>query len=153
MVNVLNIFRRRKIFSEAEQSAIVSAIREAELNTSGEVRVYVERKCAYIDALDRAVELFREMGMDQTRDRNAVLLYVAVRDHQVAIYGDEGIHQRVGADYWKREVFQLIRNFNREDYVTGITACVSDIGEALKVHFPYHREDKNELPDDIGFGR
>ena len=150
---MLNLFRRKKVFDEAEQAAIINAIREAELNTSGEVRVYVERKCAYIDALDRAIELFREMEMDQTRDRNAVLLYVAVRDHQLAIYGDEGIHQRVGTEYWKREVFQLIRDFNREDYVTAIANCVRDIGEALKTHFPYHKEDKNELPDDIGFGR
>ena len=132
---------------------IVESIRQAERRTSGEVRVYVERRCSYIDALDRAVELFAELGMTETKERNGVLVYVALKDHQLAVYGDEGIHQKVGETWWKYEVIKMIRDFNRADYASGIAHCVQDIGNALQQHFPYDREDRNELKDDIEYGR
>ena len=100
--------RKRKLFTDEEQQVIVSAIREAEKNTSGEVRVYVESRCSFVDALDRAVEVFAEMGMHATKDRNGVLVYVALKDQQLAVFGDEGIHQKVGTDYWNEEVGKMI---------------------------------------------
>jgi uncharacterized membrane protein len=145
--------RKRKLFTDEEQQVIVSAIQEAEKNTSGEVRVFVESRCSFVDALDRAVEVFAEMGMQATKDRNGVLVYVALKDQQLAVFGDEGIHQKVGTDYWNEEVGKMIRAFNRENYAKGIAGCVIDIGNALKQFFPYTSDDTNELSDEIQFGR
>ncbi len=145
--------RKKKFFSPEEQQLIVSAIQEAESNTSGEVRVYVESRCSYMDALDRAIELFAQMGMQATEERNATLVYIAIKDHQLAVLGDEGIHQKVGSEYWNQEVMKMIRDFNRDDYAKGIAGCVKDIGQALQQFFPYTDKDKNELSDDIEFGR
>jgi uncharacterized membrane protein len=151
---MFSLFRRKpKFFTEEEQQLITGAIRKAERSTSGEVRVYVESRCSYMDALDRAVELFAEMGMNATAERNGVLVYVAVKDHQIAVFGDEGIHQKVGQQFWNREVYKMINDFNRDNYAEGIAGCVEDIGEALQKHFPYTDQDKNELSDDIQFGR
>ncbi|HEX7905079.1 MAG TPA: TPM domain-containing protein [Chitinophagaceae bacterium] len=151
---MFSLFKRKnKFFSDEEQRLIVSAIRNAERRTSGEVRVYVESRCKYMDALDRAIELFAQMGMQATEERNGVLVYVAIKDHQLAVFGDEGIHRKVGDEYWNRELIKMIRDFNREDYAKGIAVCVEDIGQALQQFFPYTDTDKNELSDDIEFGR
>ena len=149
---MFSLFRKKVLFSKEEQDLIVSAIKEAERSTSGEVRVYVERRCSYMDALDRAVEIFQQMNMQATKERNAVLVYVAIKDHQLAVFGDEGIHQKVGTDYWNTEVIKMIHDFNRENYALGISGCVRDIGQALKEHFPWTDKDENELSDDIQFG-
>ena len=145
--------RKKKFFSSEEQQLIVSAIQNAERSTSGEVRVYVESRCSYMDALDRAIEIFAQMGMQATEERNAVLVYVAIKDHQLAVFGDAGIHRKVGPDYWNTEVIKMISDFNRDDYAKGIAGCVEDIGQALQQFFPFTDKDKNELSDDIEFGR
>jgi uncharacterized membrane protein len=151
---MFSFFKRKKqFFNPEEQQLIVSSIQNAERCTSGEVRVYVENRCSYMDALDRAKEIFLEKGMQATAERNAVLVYVAIKDHQLAVLGDEGIHQKVGNEYWNNEVRKMIKDFNREDYAKGIADCVEDIGQALQQFFPYTDKDKNELSDDIEFGR
>lgn len=150
---MFSLFKKKKFFSPEEQGLIVSAIQNAERCTSGEVRVYIESRCSYMDALDRAIEIFAQMGMQATEERNAVLVYVAIKDHQLAIFGDEGIHRKVGSEYWNEEVRKMIRDFNRDDYAKGIAGCVEDIGNALQQFFPYTDKDKNELSDDIQFGR
>lgn len=151
---MFSLFRRKKkFFSGEEQQLIVDAIRQAERSTSGEIRVYVESRCSYMDALDRAVEIFAEMGMQATKERNGVVLYVAIKDRQLAVFGDEGIHHKVGTDYWNDEVNKMIRAFNRENFAEGIAKCISDIGNALQHFFPYTDKDENELSDEIQFGR
>lgn len=151
---MFSLFRRKKIFSEEEQQQITEAVRNAERRTSGEIRVFIESRCKYMDALDRAAELFFGLSMEKTQDRNGVLLYVAMKDRQLAVFGDENIHKKVGTDYWNREVMKLISNFNKDDFALGIRNCVTEIGEALHTHFPYNSNtDKNELPDDIVFGK
>ena len=153
----MNIFpwkKKKDFFSAEEQQLIIEAIRNAERRTSGEVRVFVESKCSYMDAIDRAAELFIRLEMPKTNDRNAVLVYVAMKDRQLAIFGDEGIHKKVGNEYWNNEVRKMLTNFNRENYAAGISEIVKDIGEALTQHFPFNNEtDKNELPDDLVFGK
>jgi uncharacterized membrane protein len=148
-------FKKRKtFFNPEEQQLIVDAVRNAERMTSGEVRVFVESKCSYMNAIDRAAELFFKLEMDETDDRNAVLVYVAMKDKQLAVFGDEGIHKKVGNNYWNEEVDKMIKNFNRNNYAEGIKEVVIDIGEALTKHFPYNNDtDKNELPDEILFGK
>ena len=153
----MNIFpwkKKKNFFTAEEQQLIIDAIHNAERMTSGEVRVFVESKCSYMDAIDRAAELFFQLEMQKTDDRNAVLLYVAMKDRQLAVFGDEGIHKRVGNDYWSTEVKKMISNFNRENYAAGIAEVVKDIGTALTKNFPFNNDtDKNELPDDIVFGK
>jgi len=150
----MSLFRKKEIFTEEEKQLIINAIQQAEQRTSGEVRVFVESRCRYVDAIDRAIEIFQQLKMDQTEFHNAVLVYVAIRDRQLAIYGDEGIHKKVGDRYWANEVMKMITAFNRDNCAEGIAQCVKDIGEALRVNFPYDRDtDKNELPDDIVFGK
>lgn len=153
-MSFISFFRKKDFFSAHEQQAIIDAIKTAEKQTSGEVRVYVESRCRFVDPLDRAAEIFFGLRMEETAERNGVLVYVAIRDRQLAIFGDTGIHLKVGEQFWKQEVAHMIRAFNRDNYSEGIVKVVLDIGEALKQNFPYQGEkDKNELPDDIVFGR
>jgi len=153
-LSFVSFFRKKDFFSADERQAIIDAIQSAEKQTSGEVRVYVESRCRFVDPLDRAGEIFFGLRMEETAERNGVLVYVAIKDRQLAIFGDSGIHEKVGERFWQQEVSKMIHAFNRENYSDGIVKVVLDIGEALKKHFPYQGEkDKNELPDDIVFGR
>ena len=147
--------RKKKVFfTSAEMQEIKAAIVQAEQRTSGEVRVFVESKCSYVNAIDRAAEIFYNLGMQKTKLRNAVLVYIAMKDHQLAVFGDEGIHQKVGNKYWQEKVGVMIALFSRNNYTLAIIQTVKDIGEALHTHFPYDDKiDKNELPDDIIFGK
>ena len=146
--------KNKTFFTKDEQEVITEAIQNAERQTSGEIRVFVESRCSYMDALDRAAELFFKLEMDETDQRNAVLIYIAVDDHQMAVFGDEGIHQKVGTTFWHNEIKHMISAFNKNDYALGLKQCIGDIGEALRTYFPYdHKTDKNELPDEILFGR
>ncbi len=146
--------KQPEFFSHTEQEQILAALRAAEQRTSGEVRIFVESRCRYVDAIDRAAELFFQLHMDATEQRNGVLLYLAVADHQVAIYGDACIHEKVGQGYWEAEVAKMLRHFREHHPAEGIVECLADIGEALHHYFPFdQRTDKNELPDDIIFGR
>lgn len=146
--------KQREYFTPAEKEIIVAAIQEAELRTSGEVRIYVESKCELVNPVLRAKEIFYQLKMNQTASRNGVLLYLAMDDHQLAVFGDEGIHQKVGYDFWNNEVAIMLEEFKQKHFVEGIAHIVKDIGEALVTHFPYDgATDKNELPDDIVFGK
>ena len=152
---MFSFFRKKKsLLSEEDTKVVVKAIRHAEQHTSGEVRVYIESHCRWMDAIDRAAEIFFSLQMEKTEQRNAVLVYVALKDRQLAIFGDEGIHQKVGADYWNQRVAEMISSFNSDNYAEGIGNCVVQVGNALHQHFPYDQQtDKNELPDEIVFGR
>lgn len=141
------------LFTDSEKQRIVEAIKQAELRTSGEVRVFIETRCRMVDPIDRAAEIFFGLRMDETAERNAVLVYVAMRDHQFAIFADEGIYKEMGAAYWNEEAAKMLKAFKTESYAEGIVTIIDDIGHALQDHFPYDRKgDKNELPDNIVFG-
>lgn len=147
-------FSRKDFFSEEEKKQIVDAIREAEQQTSGEIRVYVESRCRFVDPLDRAAEVFAILKMGNTGGHNAVLIYLAVKDRQLAVFGDHAIHEKVGENFWKEQVIHMLSHFQKDHYADATTKVIMDIGGALKQHFPYDRQtDINELPDDIVFGR
>ena len=153
-MSLFSFFKKEDFFTEEEKLQIIEAVRNAEKRTSGEVRVFVESHCSYMDAIDRAKEIFVELRMNETADKNAVLVYVALKDKQLAVFGDEGIHSKLGNDYWNAEVRKMINKFNKENYADGIKEVVTDIGESLTRLFPYNNDtDKNELPDDIVFGK
>ncbi|MBM3922092.1 MAG: TPM domain-containing protein [Sphingomonadales bacterium] len=144
----------KPLLNEAQQSQLLQAIRLAEQRTSGEIRIFLEKRCRYVDAADRAAEIFFEQGMQQTAQRNAVLIYLATQDHQLAIWADQGIYEKLGAPYWGHKVQEMAGLFKKEDYLQGLVNCIEAIGDALHQHFPYDRnQDRNELSDEILFGK
>ena len=153
---MFSLFKKRPVqfFTAAEQAKIVAAIQQAELRTSGEVRVYVESHCRFVDPIDRAAEVFYSLQMERTALRNGVLVYVAMKDRQLAIFADENIHKATGEEFWKEEVRHMLHSFNKDDHAEGVATVVLEIGAALEQYFPYDGvTDKNELPDEIVFGK
>jgi len=153
----MHLFNKKKdpgYFTAEEQTDIVQAIKKAETATSGEIRLYVEGRCKYVDALDRAREVFDELRMFETAARNGVLIYLAMKDRQLAVFGDEAIHAKVGMDFWKQRLAEVKAEFTTKSYGKGLTLMIFSIGEALKKAFPYNQvDDVNELPDDIVYGK
>jgi uncharacterized membrane protein len=148
------LYKPKEFFSVKDKEQIVQAIRNAERETSGEVRVFVESRNPFVNVMDRATELFFDLKMQNTEHRNGVLLYIAMKDKELALFGDEGIYNKVGADYWNTEVKNMIAQFSKENISNGIEQCIQHIGQTLKEKFPYEANtDKNELPDDIVFGK
>ena len=133
------------------ESAIVEAIRIAEKQTSGEIRVHIE-KTYDGDHFDRALEIFHMLKMDNTKQENGVLIYVAVEDRNFVIYGDKGINDVVPQDFWEstRDVMQ--QQFKNGDFKQGLVDGVLKAGEQLRKHFPWDNTDTNELSDEISKG-
>lgn len=147
-------FKRKEIFSETEKERLVQAIRVAERLTSGEIRLFVESHCSYVNPIERAKEAFASLEMGKTKLRNGVLVYVAIKDRQFAILGDQGIHEKVGDDFWVKEADLMISHFQDNRIIDGIEACIEEIGASLRTYFPHEAgNDENQLPDDIVFGR
>ena len=140
----------RTFFSKEEQQKIVAAIKEAELNTSGEIRVHIENHCKK-ETLERAAEVFYDLKMNQTAARNGILFYLAVKDHKFAVIGDEGINKKVEHDFWNDIKDQMIFNFKENKFADGLVAGILKCGERLKEYFPYQSDDVNELSDEISF--
>jgi uncharacterized membrane protein len=151
---MFSFFKKKDLFTVAENERIVAAIRNAEKRTSGEIRIYTEPKNPLVNVLERAALIFTKLKMEETEHRNAVLLYIASKDRELALYGDKGIHEQVGEEYWQKEVKEMLQNFRNNNLVEGIVNCITHIGEVLSEKFPYMgTEDKNELPDEIIFGK
>lgn len=139
-------------FSREEQLKIQAAISEAERLTSGEIRLFVDKYC-HINVLDRAAFIFHEIGMDKTAERNGVLIYLAVESRQFAIIGDSGIHRHVGDELWHEVRTEMQHHFLSGDLPGGIVHGILAAGEALGRFFPYKGDDKDELSNEIVFGR
>lgn len=138
------------IFSEKEQELISHAIESAERFTSGEIRVCVEKTCSE-DVLDRAANYFKDLGMDKTKLRNGVLIYLATEDHKFAIIGDAGINKVVPTNFWDSTKDTMLAYFKEGDLASGIVAGIKIAGEQLKTYFPYVDGDANELSNEISF--
>ncbi len=152
----MNIFRNKKpLLDPEQQEQVVACIREAEKNTTGELRVYVETHCSYVDAIDRAWELFASLGMTETESRNAVLVYLALEDRQFAIVGDEQIYIKAGGPvFWEAAAAKLKAYLKSGQITEGLCVCVNELAHAMAQHFPYDPTiTKNELPDEIVFGK
>jgi uncharacterized membrane protein len=139
-------------FNADEKAQIKAAIKEAELNTSGEIRVHIENKCPG-EVLDRASYLFHKLEMDNTDLRNGVLFYLAVKSRRFAIIGDKGINEVVPEDFWETIKEMMAEHFREGEFVEGLTNGILQAGTSLQQHFPYQADDKNELPDDISFSK
>ena len=140
-----------EFFSKEEEQEIVLAIQEAELNTSGEIRIHIEATSKK-EAFERAQDVFGELQMHKTGQRNGVLLYLAVDDHQFAICGDEGIDKVVADDFWDCTRDVMATNFKEGKFKEGIIAGILNAGEQLKQFFPYQTDDTNELSNEISKG-
>lgn len=136
--------------SEEEQE-IVQAILEAEKNTSGEIRVHIEAS-ATIDHFSRAQQVFHFLKMDNTKDENGVLLYVAVNDRKFVIYGDRGIDRVVPRGFWDATKDVIANHFKKGDFKTGIIEGILKAGKELEQHFPWEHGDTNELSDEVSKG-
>ena len=141
----------KQFFNQAQKEAIQSAIAEAELNTSGEIRVHIDDKCP-VAPVEKAIEVFEKLKMHETELRNGVLIYVAVKDHKLAIVGDQGINDAVADNFWDEIKNNLIESFKKGLYAEGLSDCIKSAGMQLKAHFPYQSDDINELSDEISFG-
>jgi uncharacterized membrane protein len=137
-------------FTREQQEAIVRAIGEAEHATSGEIRVHIETSCKG-DVLDEAAWLFRKLGMHRTADRNGVLIYLALKEHRFAIIGDTGINAVVPPGFWDNIRDHMKQRFSENLFTEGLTEGIIMAGEQLKEHFPYAKDDINELTDTISF--
>lgn len=155
MWNLFRLFNKKKsLLSDLDKQLLVRAIQAAEKTTSGEIRVYVESTLNKKEPLQKAAEKFFKHKMNLTQQRNGVLIYVAVNDRKIAIYGDQGIHEKVGEIFWNEQVYAMITHFKNTNYVNGIVQVVEAIGKALTHHFPFDRKtDINELSDEIMIGK
>lgn len=151
------LFGRKKkpLLDDAAQQRVVNSIREAEQKTTGEIRVFIESHCSYMDAIDRAREIFDNLQMEQTERRNAVLVYMAIADRQFAIFGDKEIYDKAGGPaFWQTAAEKMQVQLRAGLVVEGLCNCVTELGNALAAHFPYDPTvTKNELPDEIVFGK
>jgi uncharacterized membrane protein len=137
--------------SKAEEQEIVQAIVEAEKNTSGEIRVHIEEHSEKLP-LDRAQEVFFELQMNETQERNGVLFYVCVADKKFAIIGDKGINEAVESDFWDCTKDIVITNFKEGNFKKGLVEGILKASERLKKYFPYQSDDTNELSNEISRG-
>lgn len=137
--------------SKEEEQEIVEAIRVAEKNTSGEIRVHLEKTTA-LDVYDRALEVFNELKMDETQLKNGVLIYLAVEDKTFVICGDYGINDVVANDFWDSTKEVMVAHFKNGNYKQGLVDGIIMAGEQLKNHFPWAEDDTNELSNEISKG-
>lgn len=141
-----------KFFTKDEKEKILQAIKEAEKNTSGEIRVHIENRCPG-NVLDRAAFIFEKLGMHNTKDRNGVLFYIAIGDRKFAVIGDAGINAVVPENFWDSIKSIMEEHFKNMEFTEGLIKGINEAGKKLKEYFPYMPDDINELPDEISFSK
>ena len=144
------MFLKKRLISKTDETRLINAIQSAELQTSGEIRVHIQKACK-TDALEECQKKFTELNMHETKDRNGILFYLAINSKSFAVWGDEGIHQKVDDAFWKSITDCAIDYFKQNELLTGIEKAVELCGEKLKLHFPLEANDKNELSNEISY--
>lgn len=142
----------KKFFTPEQQEDIKLAVMNAELDTSGEIRVHIENSCAG-DVLIRATQLFKKLKMDRTKLHNGVLIYLAIENRKFAIMGDAGIDAVIPENFWEQIKVNMLNRFRDGEFTLGLSEAITATGAQLKQHFPHQRDDVNELSDDISFGK
>jgi uncharacterized membrane protein len=146
------MLKASSFFTKEQQAEILASVREAEMATSGEIRVHIETSFKG-DVLDRAAWIFGKLGMHKTADRNGILFYLAVNDKKFAIIGDAGINSKVPPGFWDSISELLQKNFKEGHFTEGLSEGIKMAGEHLKIYFPHRKDDVNELPDEISFDK
>ena len=144
--------RTKEFLTKLEHERIISAIREAESKTSGEIRVFIQRGRLNGDPLNVARKKFQRLRMYKTRERNAVLIFVAPRAHKFAIIGDKAIHEKCGEEFWQHVVDGMRAHFQNEKFSRALIEAISEVGKVLAMHFPRTSANANELSDEIAEG-
>lgn len=139
------------LLNEEEQEEVKLAIQSAEFNTSGEIRVFVEARCKEAEVMNCAIHHFNRLKMHETKLRNGVLIYLAIEDKRFAIIGDSGINEIVPDNFWESTKDIMVSHFKKSEMAEGLKQGIAKVGEQLKKFFPYDKDDKNELPDEIAF--
>jgi uncharacterized membrane protein len=145
------LFKQKEVFSEEQQQQIAAAIANAEKQTSGEIKVHIEPYCK-TDPYMRAQQVFAALELHKTAERNGVLFYLAFDDHKFAILGDEGIHKKVGQNFWDTTKELMATRFKNQQFAEGLCEGIQMAGQQLVAHFPYAADDRDELSNDISFG-
>jgi uncharacterized membrane protein len=140
----------RHFFNQQEQKLLIDAIAAAEQSTSGEIRLHIENFCMG-DEVKAAQRVFARLKMHETAERNGVLIYIATLSKKIAIIGDEGIHKKLGSEYWHALVEELIRQFKADNKAQALADCITECGRQLGKFFPLGHDDKNELSNTISF--
>jgi uncharacterized membrane protein len=141
--------RTKDFLDKLDHDRIVTAIKEAEAKTSGEIRVYVQRGELDGDALGYAQKKFQKLGMQATKERNGVLIFVVPRARKLAVIGDEGVHQKCGDQFWQELVERMRAHFQKEKFTDALVEAIEETGKLLARHFPKTAAPRNELPDEI----
>lgn len=141
----------KRFVSPQEEQEIINAIKNAENQTSGEIRVHIESTCKE-NILDRAADVFNQLNMNATEKRNGVLIYLAINSKQFAIIGDKGINELVPTDFWNKTIELMESYFKRKQFTAGLIAGIEKAGYELKRFFPAETNDSNELNNSISFG-
>lgn len=144
------MFLKKPLVSKADEARLVAAIQSAESKTSGEIRVHIE-KTSDEDPLDACKKKFEALKMYETKDRNGILFFLAIHSKSFAVWGDEGIHQKVTNEFWDNITDCAIGYFKQNDLITGLEKSIEMCGEKLKLHFPIETDDKNELSNEISY--
>lgn len=140
--------RPERFLDPDEKEQIEAAIREAERHTSAEIKLVLVRHC-WGDIREKAASIFEKHGLHRTKERNAVLILLVTTNRELLIYGDEGIHEKVGQSLWDDVLDQMLAEFRRDDFATGLTLGVKRIGEKLTEFFPPRGDDVNEIADEV----
>ena len=138
------------ILNREEDQRVVEAIRQAERNTSGEIKVHIENRCKG-DVEQRSLFIFEKLKLNETQLRNGVLIYLAAKDHKFAILGDKGINDMVEDGFWNDVKDLMLSHFKEGRFAEGLEQGIMRCGEKLKAYFPYQSDDINEIPDDISY--
>lgn len=142
---------KKQFFSKKEEKNIVLAIKLAELKTSGEIRVHLDEEEAE-SIKERAVFIFDSLGMTKTKERNGILIYLNPNIKNFLVMGDEGIHAKVGQEFWETISSKMKAHFKNEAYAQGVIESIEAIGIELKKHYPYDaKTDTNELDDEVSY--
>ena len=138
------------ILNREEDQRVVEAIRQAERNTSGEIKVHIENRCKG-NVEQRSLFIFDKLKLNETQLRNGVLIYLAIKDHKFAILGDKGINDMVEDGFWNDVKDLMLNQFKEGHFAEGLEQGIMRCGEKLKAYFPYQSDDINEIPDDISY--
>jgi uncharacterized membrane protein len=141
---------KKKLLSSDDEARLIKAIHDAEKKTSGEIRVHIESACEG-DALEACKKMFTDLKMDQTKDRNGILFFLAIDSRAFAVWGDEGIHKKVSDEFWVHITECAISYFKRHDLIGGLERSVELCGEKLQLYFPLAHDDKDELSNEISY--
>lgn len=144
--------RPEDFLTPEEKKRVDSAINKAEKETSGEIKVYLDRFC-WEKIEEKADRIFKKSGLFKTKERNGVLIYVVTANREFFIYGDEGINKKVPKNFWEEIRDRMAGDFRKGDFGKGLVSAIETIGEKLKAYFPYRSNDQNEISDEIEYNR